>query len=455
MRSLLAASLVLLAAAGPPAPPRPTTVPGPPAAAPALPGPPPVAPTELPLPPLPAAPASEPASAQATRQALQGAEQAQQQAMAAAKAAAEAASAAAAERAKLDQARAAITLRLRMAESATEEVALKLDQLGRQRARARARLARKVREFTPVLPVLEQLSMYPAATLLAVPAPPEDALRGVLVLQAIAAGFEREAKALRAEENRVDELAAKIAAAKTKLKAAEAEQAAEAAQLDQEIAATRTVEQAAMGQQAAAEAAAVSAAAQAKTLEGAIAAIAEAAREAEAARQAEAARAAQAAQQAALAREREQLALARPEIPPPPLPETPPVPPHATGAPVAGVLVSGYGAPTPAGPSTGIRYQTAPGAHVLAPCAGSVEFAAPFRSYGRLVILDCGGGYRFVLAGMQTLLVAAGAGVAAGQALGVMAEWDPGSPGPRPTLYLELHHGREVINPLPWLRGRG
>jgi len=148
-----------------------------------------------------------------------------------------------------------------------------------------------------------------------------------------------------------------------------------------------------------------------------------------------------------IARE-ETVALARPPTPAPPAAAV-------GGAPVAGVLVSDFGAPTPAGPATGIRYQTAPGAHVLAPCGGTVEFAAPFRSYGELVILDCGSDYRFVLAGMQDLLVSAGTSVAAGEAVGVMAPWSPDSQVARPTLYLELHHGGAAVNPLPWLHARG
>ncbi|MGH7104959.1 MAG: murein hydrolase activator EnvC family protein, partial [Acetobacteraceae bacterium] len=328
------------------------------------------------------------------------------------------------------------------------------------------------REFAPYLPVIERLSLDPAATLLAVPAPPAQALRGLLVLQAIATGVEREAKALRADEARVNAIAAKITRAETRLKAAKARQAAEGAALDEEITATRTAEQAAISQRAEAEAAAADEAARAKTLQGAIAAIIEATRQEEAARQAAAARQAEAARRAAAAHRQEQLALARPEVPtvaPPPLAPPPPPPPgqpsgpplqapppkRAPGAPVVGELVSRVGAAPPAGPAPGIRYQAAPGAHVLAPCAGTVEFAAPFHSYGQVVILDCGKSYRIVLAGMDRLLVRSGMEVSAGDAVGVMAEWNPGSSEPRPTLYLELHHGREVINPLPWLHGRG
>ncbi|HTU54700.1 MAG TPA: peptidoglycan DD-metalloendopeptidase family protein, partial [Acetobacteraceae bacterium] len=244
------------------------------------------------------------------------------------------------------------------------------------------------------------------------------------------------------EAARVAGMSADIAGQSDALKVAEAGQAAEAAALDREIAAAGQSEAQARGTEAAAAAAAARAAAQATTLHGVLASIEVAARRA---RQA-------AAQQAEKTRKREQVALMRP-------PPSPPVAAQAQGAvggaPVAGVLVSAYGAPTPAGPATGIRYQTAPGAHVLAPCGGTVEFAAPFRSYGELVIVDCGSDYRFVLAGMQTLLVSAGSTVAAGEAVGVMAEWNPDSQDKRPTLYLELHHGGEAVNPLPWLHARG
>jgi len=408
-------------------------------------------PLPLPLPPSPPAAPAMPASQAAARQALVGVEQSRQQAIAAAEAAAAMAAAASAKQERLAKARRAVTLRLSLAESATEELALRANRLARQRAAAEARLTQQARTFAPLLPLLERLSLYPASTLLAVPAPPEEALRGLLVLQEMAGTLERDAARLRAEEARVKMLAAKVAETDAELKKAEAAQAAEAAVLDHEIVLAHESRTAAIGQQAAAEAAAAAAAAHAKTLEGAIAAIAAAARRAEAARHAEAARRAAAARAAVAAARRQQVAF----VPPPPPRGALPPAGTALGAPVAGVLVSSFGAPTPAGPASGVRYQTAPGAHVLAPCTGNVEFAAPFRSYGRLVILDCGDGYRFVLAGMQRLLVQAGSQVSAGEAVGVMAEWNPGSPGPRPTLYLELHHGAGVVNPLPRLHGRG
>ena len=62
-----------------------------------------------------------------------------------------------------------------------------------------------------------------------------------------------------------------------------------------------------------------------------------------------------------------------------------------------------WGDATDAGPATGISYQAAAHARVVSPCGGRVVFAAPFRSYGSLLILDCGGGYHAVLAGLERL----------------------------------------------------
>ncbi len=51
--------------------------------------------------------------------------------------------------------------------------------------------------MAPLLPLIERMSLYPAETLLAVPASPEETLRGMLVLQGIAHQLETEAEALR------------------------------------------------------------------------------------------------------------------------------------------------------------------------------------------------------------------------------------------------------------------
>jgi len=121
-------------------------------------------------------------------------------------------------------------------------------------------------------------------------------------------------------------------------------------------------------------------------------------------------------------------------------------------APVAGTVLRGWGAPGDAGPATGITYQAPPAARVVAMCGGRVVFAAPFRSYGLLLIIDCGGGYHAVMAGFQKLDAAVGRLVRAGEPVGAMSNWTPGQGGARPALYVELRRDGQPIDPAPWLK---
>ena len=110
-----------------------------------------------------------------------------------------------------------------------------------------------------------------------------------------------------------------------------------------------------------------------------------------------------------------------------------------------------FGDPTDAGAATGIAYQAAPAARVVAPCAGRVVYAGPFRSYGKLLILDCGRGYHVVLSGFDRLDAQVGQSIGAGSPVGVMPGWDPRATAARPALSVELRHAGEPINPLPFL----
>ena len=49
----------------------------------------------------------------------------------------------------------------------------------------------------------------------------------------------------------------------------------------------------------------------------------------------------------------------------------------------------------------GISLQTRPEARITAPSDGWVVYAGPFRSYGQLLIINTGGGYHVLLAGMS------------------------------------------------------
>ena len=78
-----------------------------------------------------------------------------------------------------------------------------------------------------------------------------------------------------------------------------------------------------------------------------------------------------------------------------------------------------------------------------------------FRSYGLLLIIDCGGGYHVVMSGFDRLDVRLGQGIVAAEPVGVMPGWEPGSTARRPALNVELRHDGQPINPAPWFKSSG
>jgi septal ring factor EnvC (AmiA/AmiB activator) len=364
--------------------------------------------------------------------------------------AAQRAATAAAEADRLAQERILAAARLRQAEAATEAAAERMDGLQRQRREAAAKLSARAESMQPLLPVIERLSLYPAETLLAVPAPPEETLRGVVVLEGLAQELQQEAAALRQDQLALDAARAAIAAEAPRLAAAQTAQRTQEAALDQQIAATQARRQQAEADAEAAAARVAEAASRAETLRAMLAALA-AQRQAEAERAREAAARALREKRSAAAqsaRERE-AALARPNGPD--ALATTDVPKGQLVVPVAGTAFRRWGDPTDAGPASGISYHTAPTARVVSPCGGRVAFAAPFRSFGLLLIEDCGGGYHVVLAGFERLDVKVGQRVRPGEPVGIMPGWQPGSASP-PALYVELRHGGQPVNPAPWLK---
>ena len=117
-------------------------------------------------------------------------------------------------------------------------------------------------------------------------------------------------------------------------------------------------------------------------------------------------------------------------------------------APVAGPIVAPFGVADAAGSSSkGIMIETRPGTPVLAPYDGQVVFRGPFRSYGEILIIQHGGGYHSVLAGLGRSDAAVGQWVLAGEPVGMM-----GSPQDGNTrLYVELRRDGHPIDPAPWL----
>ena len=89
--------------------------------------------------------------------------------------------------------------------------------------------------------------------------------------------------------------------------------------------------------------------------------------------------------------------------------------------PVNGVKIRDFGTSDGlGGTERGISIATRPGAQVTSPCDGWVVYAGPFRSYGQLLILNAGGGYHVVIAGMDRISVDIGQFVLTGEPVAVM-----------------------------------
>ena len=130
--------------------------------------------------------------------------------------------------------------------------------------------------------------------------------------------------------------------------------------------------------------------------------------------------------------------------------------------PVNGIRIREFGAQDGAGGSEkGISIATRPGAQVTAPSDGWVVYAAPYRSYGQLLILNVGGGYHVLLAGMERITVDPGQFVLTGEPVAVMGSGTrvasvsaAGSSSeigsPQPVLYIEFRKDGTPIDSGPW-----
>jgi septal ring factor EnvC (AmiA/AmiB activator) len=124
--------------------------------------------------------------------------------------------------------------------------------------------------------------------------------------------------------------------------------------------------------------------------------------------------------------------------------------------PVNGVKLKEFGAPDASGGSEkGISIATRAGAQVTAPADGWVVYAGPFRSYGQLLILNVGGGYHVLLAGMDRISVDLGQFVLTGEPVAVMGNGSHiaailATGSSQPVLYVEFRKDGVPVDPGPW-----
>ena len=124
--------------------------------------------------------------------------------------------------------------------------------------------------------------------------------------------------------------------------------------------------------------------------------------------------------------------------------------------PVNGVKIREFGGSDGAGGvEKGISLATRPGAQVTTPCDGWVVYAGPFRSYGQLLILNAGGGYHVLIAGMGRISVNIGQFVLTGEPVATMGTTSQvasilAANASQPVLYIEFRKDGTPIDPGPW-----
>ena len=124
--------------------------------------------------------------------------------------------------------------------------------------------------------------------------------------------------------------------------------------------------------------------------------------------------------------------------------------------PVNGVKMREFGGSDGAGGvEKGISLATRPGAQVTTPCDGWVVYAGPFRSYGQLLILNAGGGYHVLIAGMGRISVNIGQFVLTGEPVATMGTTSQvasilAANASQPVLYIEFRKDGTPIDPGPW-----
>ena len=114
-------------------------------------------------------------------------------------------------------------------------------------------------------------------------------------------------------------------------------------------------------------------------------------------------------------------------------------------APVAGAMTGRFGRRRPEGGKfEGVRFTTRDRAIVTAPFEGRVSFARSWDPIGNLLVIDVGGDYHLLLAGVGRFLVDEGQRITAGEPVAEMS--GTGAP-----LDMEIRRKGEPVNPALWL----
>ena len=291
-------------------------------------------------------------------------------------------------------------------------------------------------QMVRTLSALQRIALQPPELAFAIPGRPLDAVRSAMLLKVAVAEIDERAEVLRNQLDELRGLRAEIA-----LRREELQKVARSLEAETESLAALTKRKEELYQRASRELGetlerAAQRAAEAENLRGLVERLEQEARaRAQAARQ----------EREAGPGESTIASLAKP-LDIRPFPSAP----ASLVVPARGRLTLRYGDRSDSNPgatSKGILVSTRVGAQVVAPYDGRIVYSGEFRGYGQLLIIEHGGRYHSLLAGVERLNAAVGQWVLAGEPVGVMGRPQNG----KPELYYELRRTGQPINPLPWL----
>lgn len=306
-----------------------------------------------------------------------------------------------AERARTAQA--AVAARLQAAEADLSAAAAQLAMADRLRRAQEQRLAARQQPIARLAGALETMARRPPAAVLAQPGTLSDLVHVRAVLTTVMPHVETDTAALRRELDAARALRARRAAAVQDLRAAQTRRRLELQRLGRLEVLQRRRSAALAGSAGREGERALALAEQARDIEDLVARLE---------------------RQATL---RDSLMALpgplprplRPGAAPPPGSETAVAGPPAYRLPVLGRVVRGFGDRSATGiRSRGITLAARPGAVVVAPAAGHIGFAGPYRGYDRIVIIDHGGGWTSLVTGLAAVSARAGDRVDQGSPIG-------------------------------------
>lgn len=338
----------------------------------------------------------------------------------------EAAAATAESEAAQVQARAAaLAARIQRAEAAIAATRAELDLIEQLRTAQRARLAAQQGPTVQLVAALQVMGLRPPVAALAAPGSTDDLVHLRAVLGTIGPAIEARTGTLRADVARGDALKAQAEAAVARLRTSQSELLAERGALERLAMARRQSADRLTGSALTEQDRALALGEEARDLDALIARIDDVA----------AVRARLESLPGPLLRP------ARPGDPrPAPTENTTTAGQARYRLPAIGAIVTGLGEVSDAGVrARGLTIATLESAQVVAPTGGRIVYAAPYRGYGQIVIIDHGRGWTTLLTGLARIDARVGDTVSQGSPIGIAGNR-------RPTITVELRRQGQPVD---------